>query len=72
VHRIKFPGVYKTPPFEGDRMRTCAKMSSGPEPVRQHGSAGRQAKASGRLSPAAFPYDRAAGRNREVTLREGA
>jgi len=36
-------------------MRTYAKMSSGPEPVRQHGSAGRHAKASGRLSRAPFP-----------------
>jgi hypothetical protein len=53
-------------------MRTCAKMSSGPEPVRLHGSAGRHAKASGRLSRAAFPCDRAAGRNREVSLWEGA
>jgi hypothetical protein len=53
-------------------MRTYAKMSSGPEPVRQHGLAGRHAKASGRLSRTAFPCDGAAGRNREVTLWEGA
>jgi hypothetical protein len=33
-------------PPEGDRMRRYAKMSSGPEPVPEHGSEGRHSKAS--------------------------
>jgi hypothetical protein len=37
--------IRRRPP-KGDRMRSDAKMSSGPEPVRQHHSEGRHAKAS--------------------------
>lgn len=63
VHRVRVPDVYKRPPSEGDRMRTYAKMSSGPEPLLQHGSEGRHAKASSPpgQDPDSAPEEPAAG-----------